>query len=122
MKSVLIVDDDLAVLDIARRMLTAAGYEVLQADNGKTALASYSERPTDVVVTDVVMPEMEGLETIRELRRLDPHARIVAMTGADPQFASTYLAMAGRFGALEILRKPFTKEQLLAAVAKALEI
>jgi CheY-like chemotaxis protein len=102
------------------RMLASAGYDVQDASNGKSGLASYRQRPTDLVLTDIVMPDMEGLEVIRELRRTDPDVRIIAMSGGGIAAAGQYLELARTFGAGSMLDKPFTQEQLLTVVAEAL--
>jgi two-component system, chemotaxis family, chemotaxis protein CheY len=122
MTSVLIVDDDAAAREALQRMLAAAGYDARLADNGKTAIVLFREQPTDVVLTDVMMPEMDGLELIRQLRLLDPGAKIIAMTAAAPEQATTYLKLAEKYGARQVLHKPFSKEALLTAVAEALEV
>lgn len=118
--TILIVDDDQLIRETARRLLVGAGYEVSDAEDGRAALALYQAERSDVVLTDLVMPVMEGLETIRALHRVDPDVRIIAMTGASPERAETYLGVAKDFGARGILRKPFTKNELLAAVAEVL--
>ena len=121
-KTVLVVDDDPLIREMAGRFLRSAGYDVQDAGDGRAALTRYQEQRRDLVLTDVMMPVMEGLETIQELHRLDPHVRVVAMTGASPDRAETYLGVARDFGARGILRKPFTKDELIATVAKALDL
>jgi DNA-binding NtrC family response regulator len=77
----LLVEDDEAVRGILARTLVAAGYEVEEAANGEVALAAYRRQASDVVITDLVMPEKNGLEMIMEMRRLDPGVKIIAMSG-----------------------------------------
>jgi CheY-like chemotaxis protein len=101
-------------------MLARAGYDVQEASNGKAGLAAYRQQLTDLVITDIVMPDMEGLEVIRELRRMDPDVTIIAMSGGGIAAAEQYLALARTFGAGAVLDKPFTQEQLLTVVAEAL--
>jgi CheY-like chemotaxis protein len=93
---------------------------VHEASNGKSGLAAYRQQSPDLVITDIVMPDMEGLEVIRELRQTDPDIKIIAMSGGGIAAAEQYLALARTFGAGSVLDKPFTQEQLLTVVAEAL--
>ena len=119
-RTILLVDDDALIRELAGRWLRGAGYQVDDAADGRDALTQYRERQRDLVITDVMMPVMEGLETIRELHQLNPRVRIVAMTGASAERADTYLSVAKDFGAREILRKPFSKAQLIGTVERVL--
>jgi CheY-like chemotaxis protein len=113
---ILIIDDDEAFLRLLNAMLTTAGYEVRQAKDGKRGLASYRQQRSDVVITDILMPVKEGLETIQALKELDPDVKIIAMSvTGDGQFG--FLETAVAFGARRILHKPFSREQLLATIA-----
>jgi CheY-like chemotaxis protein len=78
---ILLVEDDEAVRDILKKALVSSGHEVEEAENGNVALAAYRRQPCDLVITDLVMPEKDGLETILELRRMNPAVKIVAMSG-----------------------------------------
>ena len=122
MATILLVDDDDGVRDILHRTLVAAGHEVEDAVNGDVALAAYRRQPRDVVITDLVMPEKNGLETIMELRRLNPAVKIVAMSGGGRTLGlgQLYLESASLFGAGRILAKPFTSAALLTAVNEVL--
>lgn len=82
MPTILVIEDDEDVRGLLLRHLVAAEFDVQEAANGKTGLAAYRQQQSDLVITDIVMPETEGLETIRELRRLNPEVKIIAMTGA----------------------------------------
>jgi DNA-binding response OmpR family regulator len=110
-KKVLVVDDD----DSLRRMLAAvlesAGYEVTQASNGREVLSNACTLEMDVILTEIVMHEVEGLQLIRELLAREPQLKIVAMSGTER--AETYLAVARSLGAKAILRKPLHTEELL---------
>jgi CheY-like chemotaxis protein len=119
---ILLVEDDDAVREILRKALVAAGHEVDEASNGDVALAAYRRQAADLVITDLVMPEKDGLETIMELRRIDPAVRIVAMSGGGRTLGpgQLYLESARALGARQILSKPFTVGALLKAVAEAL--
>ena len=122
MARILLVDDDDAVRAILRRALVAAGHEVEEAANGALAVAAYRRQPADLVITDLVMPEKDGLEAIMELRRLDPTVKIIAMSGGGRALGpgQLYLESARLFGAVEVLSKPFTASALLTAVSDAL--
>jgi CheY-like chemotaxis protein len=82
------------------------------SSNGKAGLASYRHQPTDLVITEIVMHDMDGLEVIRELRRTDPDVRIIAMSGGGIGSAEKYFALARTFGAGSVLDKPFSQEEL----------
>jgi YesN/AraC family two-component response regulator len=117
--TILLIDDDDRFRKLVRVMLTTAGYDVQEAANGKIGLACYRQQRSDVVITDILMPEREGLETIRALKRLDPHIKIIAMSaGGEERFG--YLQTAVTFGALRILHKPFSREQLLSTLIEIL--
>ncbi len=88
---ILLIDDDDSFRKLVRIMPTTAGYEVQEAANGKTCLDYYRQQPSDVVITDILMSDGEGLETIRALKRLDPDVKIIAMSAGG----------AGRFGYLQ---------------------
>lgn len=109
MTRILIVDDDENQRVVMRLILENLGYEVLEAPNGKEGLILFGSAGADVVVTDLIMPEKEGLETIRELRRGNPGLKIVAMSGAGHQYS---LKVAKFLGANAVLVKPFPPEEL----------
>jgi len=110
---VLVVDDDDGVRDLFQGVLEGAGYEVLSAGNGEQAMAIVQSHALDVVVTDLVMPVREGIETIRAIRKGYPALKIIAVSGA---FSGSFLEAAQILGASAALMKPVTPEQLLAAV------
>ncbi len=121
MARVLVIDDD----DDTRRMLcevlTRAGHEVVAAADGRTGVARYRESRADVVITDIFMPEFDGLETIREIRREFLQARIIAISGGGRRSDFDYLPSALMLGAWRTMDKPFNPAELLQAVAEALE-
>ena len=116
---VLIVDDDDDFRSMLCTMLERLGYDVATATNGKEAIARYRERAVDLVITDLVMPEREGIETIRELCRESPPAKIIAMSGGG-RSSPTYLRLASQLGAGRVLSKPFSHQELLDAIAAVL--
>ncbi len=114
---ILVVDDDPAVRDVVTSMLETAGYEVTKAGNGREALRILGAAPIDLVITDLVMPEQEGIETIKLIRRDYPRAKVIAMSGA---FGGDYLRIAGYLGAHGTLAKPLQLTTVLKVVADAI--
>jgi CheY-like chemotaxis protein len=120
MPKILVIDDDILVRRTISRILEDAGYEVALAEDGARGVAKFrSDRP-DLVITDLIMPDQEGIETIIEMLREDPAARIVAVSGGGRLGSMDFLAVAQKLGASEILRKPFEPAELLGCVARAL--
>lgn len=122
MASILLVEDDDGVRAVLHKTLVAAGHEVEDAANGDIALAAYRRRPRDLVITDLVMPEKDGLETISALRRINPAAKIIAISGGGRTLGlgHLYLDTARSIGAGRTLAKPFTSAALLSAVSAVL--
>ncbi len=121
MKRILVIDDDDQLRLMIRLMLERASYEVVDAPNGKVGIDLYRQDPVDLVITDIFMPEKEGLETIRELCREYPDVKIIAISGGSPRtegFSS--LQFAKGFGALRTLAKPFFRDELLKVVRELL--
>jgi DNA-binding response OmpR family regulator len=116
-KRVLVVDDDKQVLMFASEVLREAGYEVLVGEDGNVALAVVEVEPLDLVITDLVMREREGLETMMRLRESHPALPVIAVSGA---FGGHFLRSATILGARATLLKPFSGEDLLSAVRKVL--
>jgi DNA-binding NtrC family response regulator len=118
MARILVIDDEPDMRVLLEQTLKAAGHEVILAADGREGVERYCTRPADLVITDLYMPNQEGLETIAELRRRFPEVAIIAMSGKAA--ALTMLSIAQKFGAIGILHKPFLTEELIAAVGKAL--
>ena len=113
----LVIDDDNLVRAALTDMLQTAGFEVITAANGRLGLESLATTPVDAIITDILMPEQEGLETIREARQRFPNIRILAISGGGAGGGETQLLrFAESFGADQTLPKPFTGSQLVAAV------
>lgn len=121
MKRILIIDDEPHILLMLKKMLEKAGYEIDLASNGVEGLDLFSKRPSDLVITDIIMPEKEGLETIRAMKRILPELKIIAMSGGGRLSASNYLETALIFGAKKIIEKPFSQQQMVSAVKELLE-
>lgn len=121
MTKILVIDDDSLVRRTMSRILEQGGYEVVLAEDGDKGVAKFrSERP-DLVITDLIMPEKEGIETIIEMRREDPNARIIAVSGGGRVASMDFLVVANKLGAGQVLRKPFGPSELLDCVTRALE-
>lgn len=120
MARILLVDDNLALRAVLQRTLGAAGHDVMTAGNGAEAMRVLEAEPMDLVVTDLVMPDAEGLQLLRDLRSIPSPPPAIAMSGGGRGTADDYLALARRFGARETLQKPFLPSDLLAAVGRVL--
>ena len=120
MNSILVVEDDDALRSVMIEGLRSAGHEVAAAANGREGLRHFRAHPTDVVITDMKMPGMEGLELIYALRSTTPRPRIIAMSGCTKFSQSLCLSSARKLGAQRVLLKPFSLETLLAAITAEL--
>ena len=119
MAKIFVIDDDPAMRRATGRALAAAGHAVTTYENGRAAIANIAKEAPDLLVTDIFMPDMEGLETIREARARRPDMPIIAMSGFSFE-GGDYLGIAEKFGAAASLRKPFRPAELLALVARLL--
>lgn len=120
MSRILVIEDEELLRRTLRFSLTQMGHTVVEAGGGREGLALQGCAPADLVLTDIVMPEMDGLETILKLRRLDPGLKIVAMSGGGLLDGNEYLAFATKMGAARVLAKPFSIQALQAAIDGAL--
>jgi len=113
----LLIDDDPAVREFLCRVLASAGYFVLEAADGKSGMCQVETGVVDLVITDLVMPEQEGLETLQRLRRQRPELPVIAISGA---FGGSFLKAARMLGAVAAVAKPIEPEMLLKVVHDAL--
>lgn len=120
MASVLIIDDDDAVRRILRGALERAGHAVTEGRDGAEGMAAYRSAPADLVITDVFMPDQDGIETIRQLREEFPASRILAISGGSVAGPRGTLIDAKLLGADATLEKPFTMDRLSEAVRSLL--
>jgi len=120
MERILIVDDDHETRVVLEEILTRAGYSVSVALGGSDAVRCWRTARIDLAVVDIWMPEKDGLETIMEIRRITPNAKIIAMSGVKTAGPMDPLALAARLGARQTLRKPFLGEELLHAISDLL--
>jgi len=117
--TILIIDDEEPIRALLRFALEAAGYEVTEAANGRQGLDLYRRRPTDLIIADMLMPELNGLDLLLELTREFLHAKVIAISGAGGE--QNVLDVAKLLGARQTFEKPFSIPQLLDAVRYELD-
>jgi len=121
MARILVIDDDDMVRSLLIRALTRGGHEASGASDGAEGVLYVQENPVDLVITDIFMPQQEGLATIMQLRRSRPGSRIIAISGGGARESLDVLPVAAALGAAKTLRKPFTPSEVLEAVREVLE-
>lgn len=114
MATILVIEDEDSIYGLLRAALESAGHEVRQAPSGHVGLTMYRENPTDLVITDVFMPEMDGLDLILDLTREFLNTKVIAISGYDGD--NDFLHVAKLLGARQVLQKPFSVDSLLSAV------
>ena len=119
-KCILVIEDDTQIRFLLRKNLESEGYRVLEAENGSVGITLYQQNAVDLVITDLIMPEKEGIETIRELKKLNAHVKIIAMSGGGAIEPTQYLSMAQKLGVLKTFTKPFLRNDILTAVKELL--
>jgi len=120
MAVILVIEDDPGMRDMLEGTLAAAGHEVVAASSGRNCVQLCSAHAFGLVITDLIMPEQEGLETIREIRSKFPAMPVIAISGAPEEWKA--LDIARRLGANETLAKPFSPKEMLAVVDKVLQV
>ncbi len=118
MARVLLMDDDAILRDTVARGLDRGGHSVHQAENGRDGLAVLEDHAVDVVLTDINMPDMDGIEVIMALGQARPGLPVIAISGGGLMSRELLLESAGALGAIEVLAKPFEVADLLAAVER----
>jgi DNA-binding response OmpR family regulator len=122
MASILIIDDDKSILSFLKERLMEEGFNVLTATDGKEGMNLFNDNQVDLVITDIIMPDKDGFETIIELKRICPDIKIIAMSGIGLGMIKTCLKAAKFSGAEYAFAKPFETSSLLAAVYKLLKV
>jgi CheY-like chemotaxis protein len=117
----LVIDDDDLVRNTLVRMLERSGFEVVAAKNGREGLARFHNEPPDLIVTDVIMPDLDGVETIMAVRQESPGIPIIAVSGGGKAHAMQFLDAAQKLGADLVLPKPFRQDDLASTIARLLE-
>ena len=120
MANILIIDDEPGVLRVLRKILESAGHSVTEAPDGEVALRQYEGKPADLVLTDIFMPGMDGIELLVHIRNTFPDARVLAMSGGGLLSRDQALSDASLLGADQILQKPFSSDEVLEAVNRTL--
>jgi DNA-binding NtrC family response regulator len=120
MATILVIDDDLGVRETVAQLLMDLGHKVLTAADGRDGVSLFRRDSVDLVITDIIMPNKEGIETIMEIRRIDPGMVIIAMSGGGRLGSVDFLQIALSLGANDIVLKPFEPSALVEAVARAL--
>jgi DNA-binding response OmpR family regulator len=119
MARILLIDDDDLLRGVLAKSLAHAGHEILQASDGKMGVDISRVTSVDLVITDLVMPVQEGVETIVVLRREQPKLPVIAMSGGATN-SKVYLDIAGKIGARRVLSKPFTPRELVETIEEVL--
>lgn len=117
MARILVIDDDPLVRKAIKAVLDRVGHAVVLAPDGRVGVAEYGRSGFDLVITDILMPEQEGMETIRALRNANPSVKILAISGGGRIGIQDFLVVAERLGASATLKKPFDPDDLAARVA-----
>jgi DNA-binding NtrC family response regulator len=117
---VLIIDDNEMIREALSEMLSQAGYSILEAEDGKSAIQLTSLEPVDLIITDLFMPEIDGLEVIQHVRRQHPRVKIIAMSGGGSRGLVELLSVAQKMGAHKIFMKPFEWDEILGAIEELL--
>ncbi len=120
-KVILVIDDDPGIRSALENILGNNGYIVVDAKNGRDGLSVLSQAHVDLVITDIFMPSMDGLEFIRAIRKEKSDLKILAMSGGGQMKLMESLDWAKSFGATDILEKPFTHEELLEKIKMILD-
>lgn len=118
MRKVLVVDDDMSTREVLRTALETFGYDVVEAENGEEGLQLFDIHEIDLVVTDIVMPEVDGIQMMHELHARNACLPIVAISGGALLSAANYLSLAAQTDATCVLAKPFTLSQLRRTVER----
>lgn len=116
MPRILVIDDEQLLRATVVMILTRAGFSVEEASDGQAGMAMFHKNPPDVVLTDIFMPNRDGIEIIKELKQSSPQTKIIAMTGGGHMRMMEIASAAKVLGADHVLDKPFDSESLLAAI------
>jgi CheY-like chemotaxis protein len=119
--TILIVDDEAPIRRMLRDLLEGEGHTVIEAPDGRAAMKCLREQPSDLIITDILMPEEDGIEVIRETRRIAPETKIIAISGGGRQGKADFLNIARCLGAQRTIKKPFALDKFLEAVKEVLQ-
>lgn len=122
MARILVCEDDVVFQELVRTVLSRDGHETVCVENGNEALSAIAREPFDLLVTDIVMPDKDGLETIREIRSRRCGLMVLAMTSGLPNLKAEFLKAASALGADGVIQKPFKASELRAQVTALLGV
>jgi DNA-binding response OmpR family regulator len=122
MPGVLIVEDEKELREMLKISLTRRKFTVLEAENGRDAIVHFKPSITDLVVTDLIMPDEDGLKVIMKLREIKPSIKIIAISGGGKAGPGSYLSLAKALGANAIFSKPFSINDLIARIEELLDV
>ena len=120
MARILIIDDEPQIRSMLRLMLERDGYEVVEAPDGIEGISAYRQKPADLIITDLIMPNKDGIGMIIDLQKEFPDVKIIAMSGGGLNKPEGYLKGAQKLGAASTLTKPIDREEMLRAIKDAL--
>jgi CheY-like chemotaxis protein len=120
MKKILVIDDNMVVRNTIVQILESEGYDVISAEDGRRGLFVFRSEHPDLVVTDIIMPEKEGIETIRDIRGEMPNAKIIAISGGGRIGNTDFLKIARQLGASDVVAKPLDPDHFLDVVKNCL--
>ncbi len=120
MAKILVIDDDVIVRETIAQILEERGHQVLSAEDGKRGVAAFRTGRPDLVITDIIMPEQEGIQTITQIRGLAPDAKIIAISGGGRIGNTDFLKIARHLGANDVIAKPFDPDDLVSRVDRCL--
>jgi CheY-like chemotaxis protein len=114
------MDDDELIIKMLRKALENSGYEVIAANNGREGVRLYGTTVVDLVISDILMPEMDGIEALKALRRMNPELKLIAVSGGGKRLKMDLLKVARILGATATFEKPYRIQDLLATVSRLL--
>jgi DNA-binding NtrC family response regulator len=121
MARILIIDDESQIRSMLRLMLERVGYEVIEAADGMEGIRQYRDNPADLIITDLIMPNKDGIGMIIELKKEFPQVKIIAMSGGGVNRPEGYLDGAKKLGATRTLTKPIDRDKMINAVKETLK-
>jgi DNA-binding NtrC family response regulator len=120
MAKILVIDDDAAIRDVIFQLLQDGGHTLTMAENGREGVALFRANRPDLVITDIIMPEQEGIETLKQIRQIQPDAKVVVVSGGGRLGNEPYLDVARAMGALDTIEKPFDPDDFIRRIARCL--
>lgn len=121
MGKIMVVDDDIGIKKLLENAFLKVGYEVSAFTSGKDAINKFKNDPHDVLITDIIMPEKDGIETIIEIKKIEPNIKIIAISGGGRIKADDYLNIVKKLGVDYTFSKPFSIKEILEAVNNLLK-